>query len=242
MDRNTLEQLYDQRATKDGGNYEYRRWHKDPLREAQFEMMCDAISRHTMTFDECFGAYLELGPGPGTWTNVFVDRCPNASFTLVDISEEMLALARNNVQAEDISFIHSSAEQFTSDRQFDFFFSSRAVEYVDDKASVLENIISMLANGAHGVIVTKMPHYRRARLAGRDFSDLHRGQIAPRDLRSLLHEYGCTDISMYPATTNVPIFNSARLNMVCYQCVRNIPINPITAFFSESYIVTFTKP
>jgi len=223
-------------------SYEGDRWSKNKIREAQFSMMQYVVRNHVILEDtECFSHCLEIGPGPGTWTNELMRVCPNASFTLVDISEEMLEEAKQQLEGHDVNFVHSSAEDFSIEKKFDFFFSSRAIEYIENKESTLKSLLEKLDHGGHGAIITKMPHYRRAKLTGRNIPDIHQGQIAPKPLKQILAEAGCSNIRMRPATIHVPLVDTAWLNHLLFQIVKDMPLNPIVNFFVESYIIKFSK-
>ncbi|PSO46708.1 MAG: hypothetical protein BRC24_00580 [Parcubacteria group bacterium SW_4_46_8] len=167
--------------------------------------------------------------------------CPNASFTLVDISEEMLEKAKQQLEGYDVNFVQSSAEDFSIEKKFDFFFSSRAIEYIENKESTLKRLLEKLDHGGHGAIITKMPHYRRAKLTGRNIPDIHQGQIAPNLLKQILKEAGCSNIRMRPATVHVPLVDTAWLNHLLFKIVKGMSLNPIVNFFVESYVITFTK-
>jgi len=242
MNNDNLEESFDSRARKDGDGYENQRWHENALRQAQYDMTKDAIHSHAIIpLPNCFSRCLEIGPGPGTWTQVLEDACPDAHFTLVDISSDMLEQAKENLPKGNITLVHSSADEFESSDSYDFFFSSRAIEYVEDRRKVIQKIGGMMDTGAHGAIVTKMPHYQRAKLRGREIPELHQSQIAPAVLKRYLRDAGFEICWARPATVHIPLINSAFLNRILYHILKFIPINPITNFFLESYIIIFKK-
>ncbi len=100
----------------------------------------------------------ELGPGPGTWTKELLTIAPQATYHLVDISEEMLKQAKGNLKGfPNITFTQSDILDFVPQQQYDFFFSSRIIEYVPDKDRAIKIIASALKPGAYGYLVTKTP-------------------------------------------------------------------------------------
>ena len=70
----------------------------------------------------------------------------------------MLVQARDGlVDQANVTFVESNLLAFESSQTFDFFFSSRAIEYMSDKRVAIGKIASLLLPGAQGAIITKMP-------------------------------------------------------------------------------------
>ena len=189
-----------------------------------------------------FYDYLELGSGAGTWTKLFLEKCPDAKFDLVDISGEMLDQAKENLGSyQNIRYFEADFLDFKPDKQYDLFFSSRALEYVPDKKRAVLKIAGLLRSGGRGFIITKTPKYLRARVFGRKIPRLHQGQIAPRKLKQLLSEAGFKNIAIYPATMSFPLFKSPKLNRLLFKVFYKHGLNFLSEFFSESYCVKFEK-
>ena len=223
--------------------YEEARWSKTPLMRAERSMMEAMFQKLVFTQKPPIKRYLEAGPGPGTWTRRFIQEYPNSSFDLVDISAAMLAMARKALpQDKKIRFIESDFCEHVSDELYDFFLSSRALEYFPDQPAFVSTLNRLLAPGAQGIIFTKMPQYARRRLLGKRASAFHSGQLSPHRLRSYLRDAGFEAIRLYPAIVLVPLFRNPVLNRMLFSVLSPMPLNPISAFFSESYVVTFRKP
>jgi ubiquinone/menaquinone biosynthesis C-methylase UbiE len=220
-------------------SYEYERWHKSPVLEMGYQMTKDCVEAVSKVSN--FKNYLELGPGPGTWTRIFIDLHPGATFTLVDISSEMLNLARKNLVHDDLNLIESDFGSFNSPNTFDFFFSSRAIEYLPDHVFFLKKIYNLMSSGSQGYIITKTPHYWRQRMFRRSVPVFHQGQIEPKRLASLLLDQGFKIISIVPVVTVIPLSHSARLSQAIHRLFKRVPFTFITGFFSESYAVHFKK-
>lgn len=226
-----------------GENYEAARWKSSPLRVAQYAMTADALQAYTLPLLRTARTILEVGPGPGTWTKLLLGVNTEAQYTLVDISGEMLGQAREGLTGRtSVSFVESDFLAFESPQPFDFFFSSRAIEYMPDKRAAVEKVASLLTPGAHGVIITKMPKQFFNRLRGRKIADLHKGQIASRNLVHLLEQSGCIVEKVCIATATLPGFGSARANGLVYTLLKHIPLFFPFTLFAESYIVIFRKP
>ena len=227
---------------KFGSDYESARWHANPLLAAQYQMMTDALNRLVIPIARRASRVLEVGPGPGTWTKLLLKANPGAEYTLVDISKEMLAQAREGLVAhKNVTFVESDLLAFESSQLFDFFFSSRAIEYMPDKRVAVEKIASLLVPGAQGAIVTKMPKPFFNRVHGRAVSALHTGQILPRTLVRLLERSGCVVENVRIATATLPGFGSARANGWIYKLLKYVPLFFPFTLFAESYLITFRK-
>jgi len=227
---------------KSSGDYEQARWFATPIRRAGYAMTKQTISKRAIKALPKFADYLELGPGPGTWTKLFLEKAVNAQYDLVDISEEMLNLARQSLsQYKNIRFFTVDFLEFLPDKKYDYFFSSRAIEYIDDKEIAVKKIADCLRTGGEGFIITKMPKYVRQRLLQRELAPLHRNQITPNYLQKLLQRNNCQTISIYPATVSIPLFHSASLNKMAYTCLSKLPLNFFAQLLTESYAIKFKK-
>ncbi|MBI4836918.1 MAG: methyltransferase domain-containing protein [Candidatus Portnoybacteria bacterium] len=293
MSKETIKQSFDRSAVGKGGDYERRRWFSDALREAGYQMTKESIHYHLLErgpFYDC----LELGPGAGTWTKLFLEKYPDANFDLVDISGEMLKLAKKNLDkfinplchseaigrrisssmrsfapqfcgAQDdsgegnrddkgdtqddkrgvkfgnVRYFETDFLDFKPDKQYDLFFSSRALEYISDKKEAVLKVAGLLKSGGRGFIITKTPKYLRAKLLGREIPELHQGQIAPRKLKQLLSETGFKNIEIYPVAMSLPLLKSSKLNRLLFRIFYKFRLNFLSQFFAESYCVKFEK-
>lgn len=223
------------------GDYETYRWFHDRLSKADFEMTRRSIFFHVLGRCVRFGKYLELGQGAGTWTQYFIVYAPHAHFDTVDISKDMIVLAKKKLAAfTRVQYYACDFCDFSPDTRYDFFFSCRAIEYIPDKEAVVAKIARLLKPGGSGMIITKTPKHFRNLLLLRKVSALHQGQIAPATLRRMLEHNGLrTDA--YPVTIHIPFLRSPMLNKaLCALCSR-YRMNVISQFFAESYCVVFSK-
>jgi ubiquinone/menaquinone biosynthesis C-methylase UbiE len=243
MDTQEVKKNYNQDVkNKFKGDYEYNRWFKNPILKAGYEMTKKSIEFHLLGDKAEFQNYLELGPGAGTWTKLFVSYCRGANFDLVDISGEMLKLAREALEGyNNIRFFECDFSRFAPDKRYDFFFSSRVIEYFPDKETLVKKIGKLLKSSGYGFIITKTPKYFRYKVLRRTVPNLHRGQINPRALRSIIEKTGCEIIGIYPVTMSFPVLKSVFLNKLLHKIFYKRKLNFISQFFSESYCVKFVK-
>jgi SAM-dependent methyltransferase len=229
---------------KFGDDYEYTRWFKDSIRRAGYAQTKSAIERHVLSREGLEPTrILELGPGAGTWTRFLIERFPDTYIDLLDISSEMLARSRSTLGVNDkLNFIEADILKWTPEGTYDFFFSSRVLEYISDKRAFAKKVFESLAPGSNAFLITKMPHYERERFLGRKTSDFHHGQIAPVALKDTLHEAGFIDVDLFPVTVSVPLLRSAILNRLFGAILARWKLGPFGMFFTESYCVLFRKP
>jgi ubiquinone/menaquinone biosynthesis C-methylase UbiE len=241
MKHEAVASFYNDIQQKFGDDYESGRWFRSPVTRSHFKMATTAISE---VVSEChFTKCLELGPGAGTWTKLLRTFAPSASYTLLDISDTMLSIAEKNLSADskNIEFVTSDFLAYETERTYDFFFSSRAIEYIVDKKTAVEKMYALLESEGEGVVITKNPRYWGDRLLGRKTPDLHKNQIAPSALTELLVEAGFTVELLRPVTMTVPFFKCAWLNDIAFALLHRSWFPILNSIFMESYIVHFKK-
>lgn len=226
-----------------GADYEKARWHSSPLVEAQYEMTRKTLQRLLVPQVQHAKKILEVGPGAATWTKLMLKVNPTASYTLVDISTEMLKRAKSALGVTRvIQYVECDFVEYAPGETFDVFFSSRAFEYMPNKGDVVKKITSLLTSGGTGVIITKTPKGFLDLLFRRKVSPLHSGQISPRQLASMLSASGLSVLKVRMATATVPGVRSSYLNALFFKFFSWVPLwGPLT-WFSESYAVSFSKP
>ncbi|MCA9361425.1 methyltransferase domain-containing protein [Candidatus Kaiserbacteria bacterium] len=220
-------------------DYEFKRWFIRSRNRAEYAMTYKAIKSalSDVNFDNC----LEVGPGPGTWTRVVYKKNPKAQFHLVDISEamkeqfelEMRILPTVQYEIGDIMDLNTTKE-------YDLFFSSRAVEYFDDKPAFFSKLTSLIKFGGHGVIVTKNPYHG----IRKDKGVAHQGQIAMTDMSKHLSENGFSDIKFYATVRRIPIISRFTSELAEYLFEKGIDTELDIQKQNktvESYTVVFSK-
>lgn len=224
-------------------NYEFNRWFTTARLRLDYFMTYLSIQYHLRKVD--FQTCLELGPGPGTWTRLLYRRNKDAAFDLVDISDAMkgqfgLEMREN----ENINYVVGDFLHYQPERQYDLFFTSRAIEYFEDLDLLFKKISQSLKPGGTGVIVTKNPNhtsvgkflnfYKKRRQ--------HTGQISTKQMEEMLHMNGLSEVNFYPCIIRVPVldrfvpFLANQIFKVSYKAATK----QLSAL-AESYVVTFKK-
>ncbi len=240
METTQIKEFYNQSLQKSGNTYEFDRWAKTPQMRAGYLNTKSALHKLVPQYLSDGMKVFELGPGPGTWTKELLMIAPQATYHLVDISEEMLKQAKDNLKEfSNITFTQSDILDFVPQQSYDFFFSSRIIEYVPDKDRALEVIADALKPGAYGYLVTKTPQYQRL-FSNKLVSKVHQTQISPSDLSKLLEQHGLTVIKSLQVTCVFPRVHSGFLDRLLTTICRLLPFS-WSASVSESYALVFKK-
>lgn|GEM_PF-910841 len=169
---------------------------------------------------------LEIGCGPGTWTREVAPLCSHV--TAVDISENMIAEAREYTRSLPVAFVHSDFLQLSTEDRFDRVFSARAFEYIRPMSLVASKVSRLLMPGGTVVIITKPKVsfwrgrtrllYRtwpfdvlngtRAERAGRgkSFETLRQYPSTPAQIANEFRPYGLHLRRVRPVVMRLPIF------------------------------------
>jgi len=221
-------------------DYEFNRWFIRSRNRAEYTMTYQAISERLKETN--FSTALELGPGPGTWTRLLHRKNQNAELQLVDISEAMKEQFELEMrELPNVTYTVTDIMEYAPSEPYELFFSSRAVEYLDDKPGFFKKLGTFVKAGGNGMIVTKNP-YHGIRKSG---LDAHQGQIPMPEMKRMLEDNGFVDVAFYPAVVRIPILSRLTSEVAEYILEKNLNqqlnINATNRTI-ESYVVTFTKP
>jgi hypothetical protein len=160
---------------------------------------------------------------------------------LIDISEAMREQFFLEMRGgEYVNYKVMDVMSFVPEKPYDLFFSSRVVEYFDDKPGFFAKLSTLVSAGGQGVIVTKNPYHGIRKSP----EPQHQGQIPMPQMKDYLTQNGFTDIRFYPAVRRIPIISRFASEPAEYLLEKNLntelDINKklITV---ESYIVVFKK-
>jgi malonyl-CoA O-methyltransferase len=90
---------------------------------------------------------LEVGCGTGFLTRLLVDRYPRAAIDAVDLSSEMICLARQNLPAANVRWHVDDMNRLDADRQIDLVASSTALHWGDPVDRLIQRLGQMLRPG-----------------------------------------------------------------------------------------------
>jgi trans-aconitate 2-methyltransferase len=98
---------------------------------------------------------IDLGCGPGNSTAVLRERWPDADFTGLDSSPEMIEQARSEYPAQRWMAGDISEWAEEAGAQFDVVFSNAALQWVDDHARLYPRLLARVAPG--GALAVQIP-------------------------------------------------------------------------------------
>lgn len=124
-------------------NYDRQRKRLIPCFDDFYKVSVDAIDSQTNS-----PKILDIGAGTGLFSNFILKKYPNASLTLIDISEKMLTIAKERFK--DLTNIRYIAEDYTKydfDDKYDIIISALSIHHLPDeeKSRLYKKCYSMLA-------------------------------------------------------------------------------------------------
>jgi trans-aconitate 2-methyltransferase len=147
---------------------------------------------------------VDLGCGTGELTRRLADALPDSCVVGIDSSAEMLAKAEAFAQP-GLEFRPGRIEEATG--QWDLVFSNAALQWVEDHASLIPRLLSMLKPG--GQIAVQVPRGHPALnlageiASGEPFAEHLKGwhrrlpTLDPLAYAELLHKHGAADITVF---------------------------------------------
>lgn len=102
-----------------------------------YEQMIDAMVSCIPFSTNDYFSIVDLGCGTGTISKNIKDHFPNAQITCVDISQNMLDIAKNKL-GNDVSYLNANFYDFEFPQKYDLIVSSLALHHLEDDNSKLE--------------------------------------------------------------------------------------------------------
>ncbi|MBN2453825.1 MAG: methyltransferase domain-containing protein [Candidatus Omnitrophica bacterium] len=99
--------------------------------------------------DGAFGRILDIGCGTGNYTLLLRDRFKTAEIEALDISADMVRVARHKCGGKRIGFIIADAERYDPAGLFDLITSNATFQWFDDLGRALERYTAALAPGGY---------------------------------------------------------------------------------------------
>jgi 2-polyprenyl-3-methyl-5-hydroxy-6-metoxy-1,4-benzoquinol methylase len=164
------------------GDYIHQRWGDSEIKRRHYRQTETAI-RHALGEVASMGEVLEIGCGPAVWSPLFLAQSTGAR--LLDISEEMLAQARINLErwedgrhARKVGYTCGDFLEVDMDgAAYDTIVSARAFEYMSDKDAFVRKCFGLLRPGGTLVLVTKNKTWRDLVRTARDLAGVPREEI-----------------------------------------------------------------
>jgi ubiquinone/menaquinone biosynthesis C-methylase UbiE len=238
-----MRRFYNRKASRisDKG-YEYARWFSSPRKRRQYKFSAKSLLFHLKDFE--FRDCLEVGCGPGTWTRLLLKKYPEARIDCLDISKEMIDQFKKNItEKKRVNTIVSSfLDKDFKKREYDFLFSSRAIEYIPNKKRVIDKFNSLLKAGGRGIIISSPPHpfvLSLKKSFGKRLNVNHTKRISVKKMSALLKGSGFLDVRFYPI-----LFSDFFLvpTSFLFRRLYRKRWGLLSKMFASGYIVSFRKP
>ena len=174
------------------------RWQVDEFFQTGVESVANELRGvRALCPDLKAGAALDFGCGVGRLSQALAGHFQNV--TGVDISEEMLELARRHNRAGDrVQYLHNARSdlQLLPDNRFDFVYSIITLQHMEPvyAKQYIAEFVRVTAPG--GVILFQVPVFVPARLKGRPFT-LWPDTLARRLLRDLRAKFAAPIMEMH---------------------------------------------
>jgi len=127
LEEKRLDQLLKEKFSRGAEEYDQQRKHVIPCMEDLYQITSDLS-----TVDTPQPSILDLGAGTGLLTSYLYRRYPQGSFTLLDLSEEMLDIARARFQnASNFSYVAADYLKHDFEGFFDIVISSLSIHHME---------------------------------------------------------------------------------------------------------------
>jgi len=241
---NWMREFYNKKAKETTkGNYEYYRWFSSKRKRRQYRHTVKSLLFHLRNIE--FKNCLEIGCGPGTWTKLLLRKYPDTKFTCLDISKEMIAQFKKAVKSKNKNQIKTKVINFLdydSKEKYDFIFFSRAIEYIPNKARVIEKLYDLMENRGKCILITSPPHpfiLSLKKLSGKKVNVQHTQRISVKHLAHLLRKQGFKKIRFYPILFADYLFVP---NTFLFNLLYRKRFGMLSKMFASSYLAKFEKP
>lgn len=234
-----VKSFYNSLDKKNYKTYSEWKWFRSKSSISQYKQTKNAILKNLA--GKNFDYALEIGPGDGIWTELFLDYCNEID--AVDISKEMLKMAQERIKNKKVKFILGDFLHSRLKRKYSLIYSVRCIEYLPDKSQIIKKLASLAKIKAMLLIVTKNPHFIKIRKKDKK---LHSGQIDIFELKNLIESNGFKVKGIYPAVFgkgfHFPIARELMSKFHSMLLKKSIsPGSLFTKYFSESFLILAEK-
>jgi ubiquinone/menaquinone biosynthesis C-methylase UbiE len=127
----------------------YAKEARSPMMQMGYRVIVERISRLGVK-----GRYLEVGSGPAVLTAMVAQAIPEAHITAVELSPDMITIAKEQVEGEGLTDMIGFIEGDASDTalldqlgRFDLVYSTYSLHHWDDPKTVIKNLLRAVALG-----------------------------------------------------------------------------------------------
>jgi len=125
-------------------NFSKHAWDYD--QHSRIQNLCASILIKEVNSDS-FSSILDIGCGTGNYTKLLREKFPKAEIKAVDISSEMIEVAKGKLGGREIEFIVADAESLNLREEFDLISSNASFQWFQDLKSDLTRYKEALSKG-----------------------------------------------------------------------------------------------
>lgn len=196
---NNINDFWNQMAS----TYKNRQWENTRIARFDYELTKKLLFKYLRPNEK--DNILEVGCGPGTWTNPVSASCKK--LVAVDISDKMLNNAKAYCkQQKNIQFICGDAINMKHDTKFDKIFSVRSIEYIREKEKLMGKFASLLNENGSLVIITKSKPCLWD--LAKNTKCFWQEKISSSDIKKLCKTNGFSEVTVVPVIIRLPIFKN----------------------------------
>lgn len=129
---------------KDRVCYNFSRVANEYDRYSQIQDLCAQKLVDFLELKQDLRTIFDLGCGTGMFTKILHQKFPQAKICAVDISEEMLAVAKNKFSQSNVNYVVADAETFVPNEQFDLVCSNASFQWFSDLGKAFKHYKTML--------------------------------------------------------------------------------------------------
>ncbi len=96
---------------------------------------------------------LDVGCGNGSYVSRISKFFPEKSYTAIDVSSELISIAKNELSASNIRFQQDALETFSEHKSFDVVIMRLVVQHLKDFPSILQQVSYLLKPGGTLLII-----------------------------------------------------------------------------------------
>ncbi|MCL2463188.1 MAG: class I SAM-dependent methyltransferase [Defluviitaleaceae bacterium] len=161
----------------------------------QFDKISHNYDKQRRLFIPCFDDYyhlplemleqdvgpleiLDIGSGTGLFSSILLQKYPNAHFTLIDVSDKMLSVAKERFSgSKRFEYILADYTQYTFNKKFDIIISALSIHHLDaaNKKSLYHNCFQWL--NTNGIFINVDQALSPSPEIEKQFSDIWKGHV-----------------------------------------------------------------
>lgn len=140
---------------------------------------------------------LEIGCGTGRLTKLLVTQSGIKKIKAIDISEDLLSVARKNLKNYKIEFQQINLNKFFTNEKFDLVFSTEVIQHISPK-KVKDIISKLISLSKNKIILVETIDYSKKNFSKDDYFFVH-------DYKKLFKHFKVKNITIHPISLPISL-------------------------------------